>query len=61
MFTDISKNDKWNTINLKTTYDMTLNDVHKFNYMLGMNRVAYQYAYNWSQTTQLIDYDKSSI
>ncbi len=51
-----SKNDKWNTINLKATYDMNLNDVHKINYMLGMNRVAYIYGYNWSQTTQLIDY-----
>ena len=34
------KNDKWNTINLKTTYDLNINDVHKFNYMLGMNRVG---------------------
>lgn len=51
-----SKNDKWNTINLKTTYEMNINDVHKLNYMLGMNRVGYDYAYNWSQTTQLIDY-----
>jgi len=51
-----SKNDKWNTINLKTTYDMNINDVHKLNYMLGMNRVAWANAYNWSQTTQLVDY-----
>ncbi len=51
-----SKNDKWNTINLKTTYEMNINDVHKLNYMLGMNRVAWENAYNWSQTTQLIDY-----
>jgi TonB-linked SusC/RagA family outer membrane protein len=51
-----SKNDKWNTINLKTTYDMNINDVHKMNYMLGMNRVAWENAYNWSQTTQLVDY-----
>ncbi len=51
-----SKNDQWNTINLNTTYDYTLDDVHKFKFMLGMNRVSYKYAYNWSQTTQLIDY-----
>jgi TonB-linked SusC/RagA family outer membrane protein len=50
------KNDKWNTMNLKTTYDMTINDVHKFNYLLGMNRVAWQNTYNWSQATMLIDY-----
>lgn len=51
-----SKNDIWNTLNIKTTYDMNINDVHKINYMVGMNRVAWQNAYNWSQTTQLIDY-----
>ncbi|MCE1197438.1 MAG: TonB-dependent receptor [Marinilabiliales bacterium] len=51
-----SKNDQWNTINLNTTYDLTLEDVHKFKFMLGMNRVAYKYDYNWSQTTQLVDY-----
>ncbi len=50
------KNDAWNTLNLKTTYDMNINNVHKINYMLGMNRVAYIYRYNWSQTTQLVDY-----
>jgi TonB-linked SusC/RagA family outer membrane protein len=51
-----SKNDKWNTMILKTTYDMNINNVHKINYLLGMNRVAYDNAYNWSQITQLIDY-----
>jgi TonB-linked SusC/RagA family outer membrane protein len=54
---EYQKNDKWNTTNLKTTYDLTLNDVHKFNFLLGMNRVAYQYTYNWSQSTMLIDYE----
>jgi TonB-linked SusC/RagA family outer membrane protein len=51
-----SKNDEWNTINLKTTYDMNIGDAHKLNYMLGMNKVSWVNAYNWSQTTQLIDY-----
>lgn len=51
-----AKNDQWNTINLNTTYDWNLMDVHKFKFMLGMNRVGYKNAYNWSQTTQLIDY-----
>lgn len=51
-----SKNDKWNTLNVKTTYDMNINGVHKINYMLGMNRVGYENAYNWSNTTQLVDY-----
>jgi TonB-linked SusC/RagA family outer membrane protein len=50
-----SKNDNWNTINLNTTYDLKLAD-NNFKFMLGLNSVAYEYAYNWSQTTQLVDY-----
>ena len=50
------KNDKWSTLNLKTTYDMDLQDYGKINYLVGMNMVSYINAYNWSQTTQLIDY-----
>ena len=52
----ISQNDQWNTINLNTTYEMSLNDIHKFKFMLGMNSVAYNYENNWSQITQLVDY-----
>src|SRR5690606_19895276 len=50
------KNDQWNTINLYTTYDLDLSDAQNFRFMLGLNRVGYTNAYNWSQTTQLIDY-----
>jgi len=50
-----SGNSKWNTININTIYDLLLNDNHKFKFMLGLNRSAYENAYNWSQTTQLID------
>jgi TonB-linked SusC/RagA family outer membrane protein len=50
------KNDQWNTINLYSTYDLNINDVQNFRFMAGMNRVGYTNAYNWSQTTQLIDY-----
>jgi len=50
------KNDKWGTLNLKTTYDMDLQNYGKINYMLGMNMVSWKNAYNWSQTTQLVDY-----
>lgn len=50
------KNDQWNTINLYTTYDLDVNDAQNFRFMLGLNRVGYTNAYNWSQTTQLIDY-----
>ncbi|MDX9903503.1 MAG: SusC/RagA family TonB-linked outer membrane protein [Bacteroidales bacterium] len=52
-----SQNDQRNTLNLYTTYDWKLMDDHQFRFMTGMNRVAYEYAYNWSQTTQLIDYN----
>ena len=52
----ISQNDQWNTIILKTTYDMTINEVHKLNFLLGMNRVSYNWENNYSQITQLVDY-----
>ncbi|WP_163323438.1 SusC/RagA family TonB-linked outer membrane protein [Draconibacterium mangrovi] len=52
-----SQNKKWSTINLNTTYDLTLDEIHKFNFMAGMNRVAYDVASNWSQKTELIDYN----
>jgi TonB-linked SusC/RagA family outer membrane protein len=51
-----AKRDMWNTLNLKTTYDLTINEVHKMNFMVGMNRFGYQNTYNWSQITQLVDY-----
>ena len=51
-----SKNDQWNTLNLKTDYNLTFMDDHNVKFMLGMNRVAYENAYNWSQATQLVDY-----
>ncbi len=51
------QNDQRNTLNLYTTYDLDLADHHHFRFMTGLNRVAYEYAYNWSQTTQLIDYN----
>ncbi len=50
------KNDQWNTTNLNTTYDLNVMDAHKFKFMLGLNRVSWVNAYNWSQTTQLVDY-----
>ena len=51
-----SKNDMWNTLNLTTNYVKTFADVHNAKLLLGMSRVAYENAYNWSQITQLIDY-----
>jgi TonB-linked SusC/RagA family outer membrane protein len=51
-----SKNDKWNTVNLKTTYELDLKDYGKLNALLGMNLVSWKNAYNWSQTTMLVDY-----
>jgi len=51
----IAQNKKWSTINLNTTYALTLDDIHKFNFMAGMNRVGYEVASNWSQKLELID------
>lgn len=51
-----AENDQWNTITLKTDYNLTFLEDHNMKFLLGMNRVAYENAYNWSQITQLIDY-----
>lgn len=53
----LAKNDQWNTTNLNTTYDLTVNDFHKFKFMAGMNSVSWDWAYNSSQVTQLVDYE----
>lgn len=50
-----ARNKQWNTISLNTTYDLNVNDTHMMKFMLGMNRVSYEYAYNWSKITELID------
>jgi TonB-linked SusC/RagA family outer membrane protein len=51
-----AENNQRNTLNLYSTYALNVLDDHQFGIMLGLNRVAYEEAYNWSQTTQLIDY-----
>ncbi|TDO01361.1 SusC/RagA family TonB-linked outer membrane protein [Sunxiuqinia elliptica] len=53
----IARNKQWNTINLNTTYDLTINEIHDFNFMLGLNRVTYQFAENESRKTELVDYN----
>jgi TonB-linked SusC/RagA family outer membrane protein len=50
-----SNNSQRNTINLYTTYDLNLNDAQNFRFMLGMNRVGYKSALNYSQITTLAD------
>jgi TonB-linked SusC/RagA family outer membrane protein len=52
-----AENSQRNTINLYATYNLTLNDVNNFKFMLGMNRVGYRGSYNWSQITALADYE----
>jgi TonB-linked SusC/RagA family outer membrane protein len=49
-------NSQRNTINLFTTYDLSINESNDFKFMLGMNRVGYKSAYSWSQVTALADY-----
>ncbi len=51
-----SGNEQWNTINMYTTYDLSINEDQNFRFMAGLNRVGFESAYNWSQVTQLIDY-----
>jgi TonB-linked SusC/RagA family outer membrane protein len=53
---EYAQTDNWNTINMNTTYDLNLMNAHKLKFMLGLNRVGYQYTSNWSQILQLTDY-----
>lgn len=55
------RNDQWNTINLNTTYDLNIENTHKMKFMLGLNRVGFKYANQWSQITQLIDYSNAQF
>jgi TonB-linked SusC/RagA family outer membrane protein len=52
-----ARNRQWNTTNINTTYELNFDDIHKFNFMLGMNSVSYTLGSNWSQITQLVDYE----
>ncbi|WP_299578543.1 TonB-dependent receptor [uncultured Sunxiuqinia sp.] len=52
-----ARNRKWNTINLSTTYDLDINEIHAFNFMLGLNRVGYELGSNYSQRLELVDYE----
>lgn len=52
-----ARNRTWNTINLSTTYDMDINEMHAFNFMLGLNRVSYEMGSNYSQRLELVDYE----
>src|SRR5258708_4236315 len=52
----LTQNNKRNTVNLYTTYDLNVKEDHTFKFMVGMNRVGYKTAYNWSQIAQLADY-----
>lgn len=53
----LANNDQRNTTNLNTTYDLKIMDDHLFKFMLGMNRVSWVSANNWSQILQLVDYE----
>jgi len=50
-----ASNAQWNTINLHTTYDLSLDDVHNFKFMAGMNRVGYRTAFHQATITALSD------
>lgn len=56
-----SRNDQWNTLNITSTYELSLADAHKFKFMLGMNRVGYKWESNYSLITQLIDYSNPQL
>lgn len=43
------------TLNIVSTYDLMLNDAHRFNFMLGSNIVGNKWESHWSQRNNLID------
>jgi TonB-linked SusC/RagA family outer membrane protein len=48
-------NSQRNTINLYSTYDLSLNETQNMKFMLGMNRVGYKTAFSSSQIASLAD------
>ena len=51
----LTNNGVQNTVNVYTTYNLNLTDLHNFKFMLGMNRVTNDEKSNWSQITDIID------
>ncbi len=52
-----SQRDRRSTLQLKSTYDWQINDDHGLNFLVGMERIAYEYTMHWNQTTKLVDYE----
>jgi TonB-linked SusC/RagA family outer membrane protein len=57
----IAQNRQWSTINMYSTYDMSLNESQNFKFMLGLNRVGYELSSNFTQITQLTDYENAQF
>jgi TonB-linked SusC/RagA family outer membrane protein len=51
-----ASNRQWNTINLYSTFEQSINENHNMKLMLGMNRVGYSGSSNFTQITGLADY-----
>ena len=52
-----ASNSQRNTINLFTTYNLSLNEDQNFKFMLGMNRVGFKASSQELQIAQLVDYN----
>lgn len=52
-----STNTQRNTINAYTTYNLNLQDINKFKFMAGMNRVTYVKQWHQAQQKELLDYN----
>ncbi|WP_308764567.1 TonB-dependent receptor [uncultured Bacteroides sp.] len=52
-----TQNEMRNTINAYTTYELNLNKVHNFKFMLGMNRVTYDMEYSQARRTTVNELD----
>lgn len=54
-------NERNNTINALTTYNLRVNDDHDFKFIAGLNRVTLDYSENSSQTFNLIDLNNPQL
>ncbi len=50
-----SENQYKHTINAYTTYNLRLQDMHDFKFMVGLNRVTDNGSYNWTERPELLD------
>lgn len=49
------------TLNITSNYSLDLQNAHHFNFLLGVNRVAYDYTDHWAKKMELMDYTNAQF